>query len=147
MILNPRTNRKVKIGSQMHRKAIKDGILSPDTLNQDTFTQSRLLGAEPLIEKEITKETEPPNIPESFTVKQGVAELCTNIIADNKSEFNKLNQHETNELLKKLLYEKLYINVPENIRKSKTKSKSKKEKPKLKLKKYYSSSSSSDDDD
>ena len=32
MIKNPRTNRLMKIGSQMHRKAVKDGLLPGSTL-------------------------------------------------------------------------------------------------------------------
>jgi hypothetical protein len=141
MIKNPRTNRLIKIGSQMHKKAINDGILSPETLKQDIPTPT---DSSP-IQTDIIKEPE-INIPTEFTVEKGVAEICTDIIADNKKTFNKLNQQETNELLRKLLYEKLYINVPENIGKQpKQKHKEKeKSKPKLKLKKYYSSSSESD---
>ena len=140
MIKNPRTNRLIKINSQMHRKAVNDGFLSPETLKQDIPTPT---DSSP-IQTDIIKEPE-INIPTEFTVEKGVAEICTDIIADNKKTFNKLNQQETNELLRKLLYEKLYINVPENIGKQPKHKEKEKAKPKLKLKKYYSSSSESDD--
>lgn len=129
MILNPKTNRMMKRGAQMHRKAVKDGLLSPDTLKIPDEP-------EPIV-KEITKE---PDIPDGFTTEQGVAELCTDIIKDNKKTFHKLNQQDTTELLRKLLYEKLYPKEKEKV-KEKVKSKSK---PKLTLKKYYSSDSESD---
>jgi len=111
----------MKVGAQMHRKAVKDGLLSPDTLKEPA----------PIV-TEITKE---PDIPDDFTTEQGVAELCTDIIKDNKKTFKKLNQQDTTELLRKLLYEKLY--PKEKPEKEKPKSK-----PKLKLKKYYSESDS-----
>jgi hypothetical protein len=71
-----------------------------------------------------------PKIDESFTTEQGVAEICTDIISENKPKFKKLSQTETDELLRKLLYQKLYGEKP------------KKEKSKLKIKKAYSSSES-----
>ena len=83
MIKNPRTNRLIKIGSQMHKKAINDGILSPETLKQDIPTPTE---SSP-IQTDIIKEPE-INIPTEFTVEKGVAEICTDIIADNKKTFN-----------------------------------------------------------
>lgn len=130
MILNPKTNRMMKLRAQMHRRAVKEGILPPDTLK---------IPDEPKpIETEITKE---PDIPDGFTVEKGIAEISTNIIADNKKTFHKLNQQDTTELLRKLLYEKLY---PKEKEKEKVKVKSK-SKPKLTLKKYYPSSDSESD--
>jgi hypothetical protein len=148
----------MKIGSQMHRKAVKDGVLSEDTLPAVVAgtTAETLQPPQPPqpipqptpqpILKEIEKEP-----PQDFTTQKGVAEMCSNIIAENKTQFKKLNQDETNELLRKLLYEKLYSTSPppkETKEKKKPKPEpiEKPKKPKLKIKNYYSSSSSESDD-
>lgn len=142
MILNPRTNRMIKVGSQMHRKAIRDGILTPDTIPKETEQKDIQKNIQNEIKKDIQQDTKEP--PPEFTTQQGVAEICTDIIGENKKQFNKLSQDETNELLRKLLYEKLYSknnNQNNQINQIKPISKEHK-KPKLQLKKYYSSSES-----
>lgn len=111
MIKNPKTNRMIRIGSQQHHKTIALGYLSPDTLKQP----------------DQEKEKDP-----QFTTENGIAEICSDIIANKQQEFKKLNQSDTDELIRILLYKKLCIN--------KTKSKSKPSKSK-KSKKYYSSDS------
>ena len=74
---------------------------------------------------------------QEFTTTQGVAEICTDVISENKKDFKKLSQEETDELLRKLLYKKLYDEKPK---------KSKEKKSKLKIKKTYSSSESESSD-
>ena len=175
MIKNPRTNRLMKIGSQMHRKAVKDGLLPGYTLGpieEPTPTKHIEITDDPAmtevepetvqkpIKKPIQKpipieEPEPtprnkkpipqPEEPKpvkrtikkpEFTVEEGVAEICTDIISENKKDFKKLSQQETDELLRKLLYKKLYDEKPK---------KSKEKKSKLKIKKTYSESESESD--
>ena len=104
MIKNPKTNRMIKIGSQQHRKAITDGILPMDSLYPAKQTDTTPCDTK----KEMTKR-------------------CVDIIGDNKKQFKKLNQDDSDELLKKMLYEKLFNN---------------KKKPK---KNYVSSESDSDE--
>ena len=175
MIKNPRTNRLMKIGSQMHRKAVKDGLLPGSTLGpieeptkpptkHIEITDDPTMTEEPpeIIKKPIKKpiqepieEPEPikrlmkrlaiqPEEPkpvkrtikkqeQEFSTKEGLAEICTDIISENKKDFKKLSQEETDELLRKLLYKKLYDEKPK---------KSKEKKSKLKIKKTYSSSES-----
>ena len=178
MIKNPRTNRLMKIGSQMHRKAVKDGLLPGSTLGpieepikpptkHIEITEDPTMTEEPPepIKKPIQKpipQEEPEPIkrlmkqlaiqPEEytpqpvkrtikkqeqeFTTKEGLAEICTDIISENKKDFKKLSQEETDELLRKLLYKKLYDEKPK---------KSKEKKSKLKIKKAYSESESESD--
>ena len=174
MIKNPRTNRLMKIGSQMHRKAVKDGLLPGSTLGpieEPTPTkhieitedptmpeeppepikkpikkpiQEPIQEPEPIkrLMKQLASQPEPPQPVKrtikkpAFTVEEGVAEICTDIISENKKDFKKLSQEETDELLRKLLYKKLYDEKPK---------KSKEKKSKLKIKKAYSSSESESD--
>lgn len=153
MILNPRTNRQMKIGSSSHKKAVREGYMSPDTLqiytpNEpekkeykndpdviDYISKLKPIEPEPHVDNFITKlknkKPESPKIDDSFTTEQGVAEICTDIISENKQKFKKLSQAETDELLRKLLYKKLYGDKPKPDKKSK-----------LKVKKAYSSSDS-----
>ena len=170
MIRNPKSNRLMKIGSQMHRKAVREGTLPASTLIQEpiptkhieitddpTMTEEPPETVQKPIKKPIQKpipieEPEPtprnkkpipqPEEPKpvkrtikkpEFTVEEGVAEICTDIISENKKDFKKLSQEETDELLRKLLYKKLYDEKPK---------KSKEKKSKLKIKKTYSSSES-----
>jgi hypothetical protein len=113
MIKNPKTNRNLKIGSQQHRKAITDGILPMDSLYPVKTPQFELT---PEQTNPATKDT-----------KKEMTKRCVDIIGDNKKQFKKLNQEDSDELLKKMLYEKLFIN---------------KKKPK---KNYVSSESESDE--
>ncbi len=158
MIINPRTNRQMKIGSSSHKKAVRDGYMDADTLQIYTpkgpeikdpeikapkkDTETKNYTYDPEIEEYVAKfkksESKPalgkktksePKIDDSFTTEQGVAEICTDIISENKPKFKKLSQTETDELLRKLLYQKLYGEKP------------KKDKSKLKIKKAYSSES------
>lgn len=202
MIINPRTNRQMKIGSSSHKKAVRDGYMDSDTLQiytpkgpeikdpeikeRSNFSKEKMeptldkktksflsnepkkdteskkytydpeieeyvakfkkseskkpeptlskqrFDNEPTLGKKIKSESkpQPPKIDDSFTTEQGVAEICTDIISENKPKFKKLSQTETDELLRKLLYQKLYGEKP------------KKDKSKLKIKKGYSSSES-----
>ena len=160
MIRNPKSNRLMKIGSQMHRKAVREGTLPASTLIQEPIkppTQHIEMTDDPAmtevepetfqkpIKKTIQKPIPQPEEPKlvkrtikkpEFTVEEGVAEICTDIISENKKDFKKLSQQETDELLRKLLYKKLYDEKPK---------KSKEKKSKLKIKKAYSSSESESD--
>ena len=146
----------------MHRKAVREGTLPASTLTQEPIkppTQHIEITEDPLmtevepetVQKPIKKSIQKP-IPQleepkpvkrtikkqeqEFTTEQGVAEICTDIISENKKDFKKLTQEQTDELLRKLLYKKLYDEKPK---------KSKEKKSKLKIKKTYSSSESESD--
>jgi hypothetical protein len=115
MIKNPHTNRMMKIGSAQHLKAVALGYMTPDTLGKSNKEEPA-----PKVE-----------IPPDFTTEKGVAEICTDIIVSKKKDFKGLSQSDTDELIRELLYKKLYGN----------KSKSKIKVSKNKSKKYYSSDS------
>ena len=177
MIRNPKSNRLMKIGSQMHRKAVKDGLLPGSTLGPiEEPVKPWLTPIEMTNDTEVEPETvqkpikkpiqkpipieEPEPTPrnkrlaiqseepkpvkrtikkqeQEFSTKEGLAEICTDIISENKKDFKKLSQEQTDELLRKLLYKKLYDEKPK---------KSKEKKSKLKIKKAYSSSESESSD-
>ena len=124
MILNPRTNRMIKIGSQMYKKALKDGSITIDNeineINEPTPPPIKRI-------KDIKIDNDTDDEPE---LNNKMSNLCTDLIKDNKTNFKKLSQKESDELLKKLLLKKLSNDKP--IKKKK------------KPKKVYSSSESSE---
>jgi len=118
MILNPRTNRMIKIGSQMYNKAVKDGSITIES-NESTTTPIKRIKDTKLDND--SDDNEPD-------LNNKMSNLCTDLIKDNKTNFKKLSQKESDELLKKLLLKKLSNDKP--IKKKK------------KPKKVYSSSES-----
>lgn len=131
MILNPRTNRKLKIGSSSHLKAVAQGILPKESL--EVKKEIINIDSEPIEEQPTKTKT---NIDPRFNTNEGIAEICSNIIVKKKQDFKKLSQAETDRMIKELLYKKLCGD----------KSKSKKSKVKVKKsKKHYSSGSDSED--
>ena len=133
MILNPRTNRMLKIGSSSHLKAVAQGILPKESLAGNIEPDA---DNDPIVEEPTRHKIEPRiKIDPRFSTDEGIAEICSNIIVKKKQEFKKLSQDETDQLIKELLYKKLYGN------------KSKSKKSKIKVKKNKKNYSSEDDSD
>ena len=133
-ILNKRTNRMIKRGTQAYRNALKAGDLD---LTEPTPPPT----PEPEPEPEI--EPEPETFDES-KLQIKLVELSTDMIQKNMKKIvkaQKLSDQEMDSLIKKMLYQKLCIDEPEP----------KKAKPKKAKKKSFkvvqpSSSKSSESD-
>ena len=132
-ILNRRTNRMIKIGTQAYRNALKAGDL--DLTEPEPPTPEPEPAAEPAAEPETFDESK---------LQLKLAELSTDMIQKNMKRIvkaQKLSDADMDSLIKKMLYKKLCIDEPEP----------KKAKPKKAKKKSFkvvqpSSDSDSDSD-
>jgi len=105
IVLNPVSNRFIKVGGFLYNRPLKEGLMTP----QDT----------PI-------EPPPEPIPDKEKLVSLVKETAHELVSDNENKFKNLTQKETTALLHKLLLEKLCSP------KIKSKPKAKK-KPKFKL--------------
>lgn len=101
MIKNPLTNRSIKVGGDIYKKLLKDGVIKPP---------------EPKVEPEPRVEPEPE-------VEKELMTAAVNTVAKNKKQFVGLSQKETDKMLKKLLYEKLVLSNKKDKKKKKKKKK------------------------
>ena len=100
-LLNTRTSRYVKKGSPSYNKLVVSGYFdeTPKTEPIDGETKH----VETAIEPNVDPEPEPD-------LKKEIKPILQEIVKENKSEFVGLTQKQTDELLKKMLYEKLCLN-------------------------------------
>jgi len=122
IVLNPESNRFVKINSAKYKRLVKEGVIQVQTPEP----------AEEVKTPEPPKPAETPSLP-----KAEIAEQCVNIVAQNKSKFENLSKEETDVLLRTLLVEKLFGKMS-------TKEKKPKKKTKFKVKTPPSSESESE---
>lgn len=118
IVLNPESNRFVKINSAKYKRLVKEGVIQVQT-------------PEPAEEvKPAETPLPPPPTPPSLP-KAELAEQCVNIVAQNKSKFENLSKEETDILLRTLLVEKLFgkMSTKEVKQKKKAKFKVKVEQP------------------
>ena len=116
IVLNPESNRFVKINSAKYKRLVKEGVIQVQTPEP----------AEEVKTPEPLKPAETPSLP-----KAEIAEQCVNIVAQNKSKFENLSKEETDILLRTLLVEKLFgkMSTKEVKQKKKAKFKVKVEQP------------------
>ena len=96
IVLNPESNRFVKINSAKYKRLVKEGVIQVQT-------------PEPAEEVKPAETPEPPKTAETPSLpKAEIAEQCVNIVAQNKSKFENLSKEETDILLRTLLVEKLF---------------------------------------
>ena len=131
-VINPRTKRFVKVGSQSYKRLVREGIIVPEqpVTRQEDNTQR--LDSEP--------ETE-PEFDESLLQKK-MDNISTDMIQKNMKKIvkaQKLSDKDMDMLLKKMLYKKLCVEEKEPKKKPGKKKKFKVVEP--------SSSESSDDSD
>ena len=134
--LNTRTCRYVKKGSPSYNKLVVSGYFdeTPKTEPIDGETKH--------VETPIE-----PNVDPEPDLKKEIKPILQEIVRENKSEFVGLTQKQTDELLKKMLYEKLCLNKQQPKSKKKEKKiKKKKSKGSQRYKVYTSSSSDSSSD-
>lgn len=124
IVLNPESNRFVKINSAKYKRLVKEGVIQVQT-------------PEPAEEVKPAETPPPPPPPPPSLPKAEIAEQCVNIVAQNKSKFENLSKEETDILLRTLLVEKLFGKMS-------TKEKKPKKKTKFKVKAPPSSESESE---
>ena len=128
MYLNPLTNRMIKINSQTYRKLMRDSNLNHQKV-------------EPLIDSpKIIEPIDLPHDTNTFDFKPRLVNEMTNIVAENKRDFKNITQSESDELLKRLLFDKLCMKPEKKIKKDKT---DKKKMMKFKIRDQSSSESES----
>ena len=124
IVLNPESNRFVKINSAKYKRLVKEGVIQVQT-------------PEPAEEVKPAETPPPPPPTPPSLPKAEIAEQCVNIVAQNKSKFENLSKEETDILLRTLLVEKLFGKMS-------TKEKKPKKKTKFKVKAPPSSESESE---
>ena len=131
-VINPRTKRFVKVGSQSYKRLVREGIIVPE--QPDTRQEENTLHLD----------TEPetgPEFDESLLQKK-MANISTDLIQKNMKKIvkaQKLSDKDMDMLLKKMLYKKLCVEEKPPKKKPGKKKKFKVVEP--------SSSESSDDSD
>ena len=133
LILNPRTQRFVKIGGASYRKAIKNGdIIPPSMKNVKPVEQ-------PAVEQPVPSPIQPPEIEyDESRLQDKLSEMTANVIQTNFDQLanENLTDKQVDKLLKKMLFQKLCIDQPTdtlkvNPKKVKTKTKTKKKRFKV----------------
>ncbi len=127
IFLNTLTNRQCKINTPAYRKGVKSGGIIP--INQ-TNTSPKLEEPKVEVERKVSKEKvkiiKDESVLEDKDIQKQIIEVSSEIIKNNKKEFAKLDQEQTTNMLKKILYEKLFGISKEEV----TLDKTKKSKPK-----------------
>ena len=85
------------------QRLVKEGVLKVETPEEVKTPETT--------EEVKTTETTPPK--ENMSVKTELAKQCVDIVADNKKQFADLSKSDTDTLLRTLLVEKLFKNVPQ----------------------------------
>ena len=132
-ILNPKTNRFVKIGSQGYKRLVREGTIQAV---EPVETKAKPIP----IKRELTPEPEPEFDEAKFQSK--LAEISTDMIQKNMKKIVKnqqLSDKELDMMLKKMLYKKLVLEQLKPLTKA-----VKKKKSKFKLVEPSSSESESD---
>jgi hypothetical protein len=121
IVLNPESNRFVKINSAKYKRLVKEGVIQVQTPEP----------AEEVKPAETPPPPPPTPPPSPALPKAEIAEQCVNIVAQNKSKFENLSKEETDILLRTLLVEKLFgkMSTKEVKQKKKAKFKVKVEQP------------------
>lgn len=136
-VTNPKTNKKIKVGSKLYKKLLKEGALNKNDKTPEK-TDNIEIGEEPEFNER------------DLQIK--MAELTTNMVADNIKQIvksQKLSNKEYDTLLKKMLYQKLCLNDNDAIKQKKEPKKKvkKSKKSKYKIVEPETSSDSSDESD
>jgi len=136
-VLNPKTNRLVKIGTQNYRRLVREGVIKP--MEQPP---------EPKIEPPPEPIEPPPSPIETQKFNEDdyhakMAQTFQQIVKENESKLVDLSQKSCDVLLKKLLYQKLCVEEPKKKPK-KVKKPKKAKKKKFKIVQPSSSESESE---
>ena len=136
--VNSKTGRFVKKGSRTYSKMLKMGQISDNLPKKEEKAEEKVDKVE---EKEEIEEIKPEIKYNDVDFKENLKKTMKDIIKENNKEFKGLSQKQTDQILKKLLYEKLCIDKPKPKKKQNNKSKLK-----FKIRSLDSSDESSEDD-
>ena len=95
LVYNPSTKRYVKFGSANHKRLIREGILQPPAETMPT----------PKPKQRLLEQTQQQKM-DTEIIQQSVS-----VVEKNKEKFKGLSQDESNDLIAKLLYDRL-ISIP-----------------------------------
>jgi len=95
LVYNPSTKRYVKFGSANHKRLIREGILQPPAETMPT----------PKPKQRLLEQTQQQKM-DTEIIQQSVS-----VVEKNKEKFQGLTQDESNDLISRLLYDRL-ISVP-----------------------------------
>ena len=145
LILNPKSNRQVKVGSQSYRRLVREGIIKPV---QEVKPKEQEVEVVEEVKQEVKQEVKEVEYDEA-KLQTALADLSTDIIKNNLTkvvEAQKLDDKQMDDMLRKMLYKKLCMDQPDKKAKTKkTKAKKKKsKKPKFKVVEPSSSESESE---
>jgi hypothetical protein len=132
---NPATKRICRLDQAKTKKLIKLGVIVlPRDLEMPNEEPEEVIEEKnEVIEEEPEVIEHKPDI-----IKPVLQKELKSIIKENKNEFKNLTQKESDELLKRMLYQKLVLNVPKKQKEKKKKT------TKFKLKKIVVSDSDTD---
>ena len=127
-IVNPKTNRLIKIGSKQAIRLAKEGIITlPETayvIEEKQTIQEPAQSPCSRREPDFKQEPQPVIIqPENSSKTKKIKKELKEIAQENKEKFVGISQEQSDELLKKMLYEKLFVNKPTSDKKKKKKKK------------------------
>lgn len=142
-VINPQSNRFVKVGTQKYKRLVREGIIKPiEQVPPQVPTPSP--EPEPLHIETPSPEKTPKFNEDDYHTK--MRETFQQIVKENEEKLVDLSQKQCDQLLKKLLYQKLCVDKPEEKPKKKTKNKKKKNKFKIVQPPSSSSESESTED-
>ena len=120
---NPQSKRICRLDTAKTKKLIKSGII---VLPRDLEMPNERIPETPEIETPIPEPDtpKPPEVQEKELKSEVKAEMKS-IIKENKNEFKELTQKETDQLLKRMLFEKLCVNKKKEKKIAKPKTKKK----------------------
>lgn len=134
-IINPNTKRMISVKSKQAIRLAKTGSLSP--ADQELVLQANKK-EEPEVQSPPEEVQSPEEVKEPVIIqseaqnKRKLKKELKNIANENKDKFVGITQEQSDELLKKMLYEKLFLSNPKSFSKKKPlKEKKKKKKSKV----------------
>jgi hypothetical protein len=116
LILNPKTNRFVKVGGPKYKRLVKEGFITPNAETPEPVETS-----DPVAEKEPEPVGKELPAPKPVCVKSEMAVVAVDLVKKHESQFVDLSKAETSKLLRKLLIDKLAPKTPKKKKKSKYK--------------------------
>ena len=136
-IVNPNTKRTIGIKTKTAIRLAKTGLLNEKetelVLNANKTEQTiqepekqtiQEPAQSPVCKPDFKQEPQPVIIqPENSSKKKKIKKELKEIAQENKEQFVGISQEQSDELLKKMLYEKLFVNKPTSDKKKKKKKK------------------------
>ena len=136
-IINPNTKRTIGIKTKTAIRLAKTGLLNEKetelVLNANKTEQTiqepekqtiQEPAQSPVCKPDFKQESEPVIIqPENSSKTKKIKKELKEIAQENKEQFVGISQEQSDELLKKMLYEKLFVNKPTSDKKKKKKKK------------------------